>query len=215
VSIIPGPKLMKAATKLLAERGPEGTSTRAICEAAGVTQPTLYHHFGDKGGLIEAVVTEGFERALAGKKAKERETDDPVDDLRRGWDDHVSFGVANPHFYAVMHGRPGLGRLPKAAEEAGSMLRSLTKRIARTGRLRVEQELAAQAVWAAVYGVTSMLSSMPDFGWHEALNVTVREGRDLRHRSPRAGGQSGGCSRELRGGERRGAAAARRPGDER
>jgi AcrR family transcriptional regulator len=40
---------MKAATKLLAERGPEGTSTRAICEAAGVTQPTLYHHFGDKG----------------------------------------------------------------------------------------------------------------------------------------------------------------------
>jgi AcrR family transcriptional regulator len=180
-----------------------------------VTQPTLYHHFGDKGGLIEAVVTEGFERALAGKKAKERETDDPVDDLRRGWDDHVSFGVANPHFYAVMHGRPGLGRLPKAAEEAGSMLRSLTKRIARTGRLRVEQELAAQAVWAAVYGVTSMLSSRPDFGWHEALNVTVREGRDLRHRSPRAGGQSGGCSRELRGGERRGAAAARRPGDER
>jgi AcrR family transcriptional regulator len=95
VSIIPGPKLMKAATKLLAERGAEGTSTRAICEAAGVTQPTLYHHFGDKGGLIEAVVTEGFERALAGKKAKERETDDPVDDLRRGWDDHVSFGVAN------------------------------------------------------------------------------------------------------------------------
>ena len=166
---------MEAATRLLAERGAQETSTRAICEAAGVTQPTLYHHFGDKEGLIEAVVTEGFERALARKKTGERETDDPIEDLRRGWDDHVAFGMENPHLYAVMHGKLGSGRLPRAAEEASSMLRSLTRRIARAGRLRVEPELAAQAVWAAVYGVTSMLSSQPDFGWHGALSATVRE----------------------------------------
>lgn len=55
------------------------------------------------------------------------------------------------------------------------MLLALTRRIARAGRLRVEPELAAQAVWAAVYGITSMLSSRPDFGWHEALSSTVRE----------------------------------------
>jgi len=172
-------RLIEAAAKLLAERGAEETSTRAICEAAGVTQPTLYHHFGDKAGLIEAVVTEGFERALARKRASERETDDPVEDLKRGWDEHVSFGAENPHLYAVMHGRPGVGRnvdgLPKAAEEASSMLLSLTRRIARAGRLRVEPDLAAQVVWAAVYGVTSMLSSRPDFGWHALLSVTVRE----------------------------------------
>lgn len=172
-------RLIEATTRLLATRGAEETSTRAICEAAGVTQPTLYHHFGDKKGLIEAVVTEGFERALARKRASERETDDPVEDLRRGWDEHVSFGVENPHLYAVMHGRPGAnrgeGRLPKAAEGASSMLLSLTRRIARAGRLGVEPELAAQAVWSAVYGVTSMLSSRPSFGWHGALSVTVRE----------------------------------------
>lgn len=172
-------RIMEAAARLLAERGVEETSTRAICEAAEVTQPTLYHHFGDKEGLIEAVVTEGFERALARKRASKRETKDPVEDLRRGWDEHVSFGVENPHLYAVMHGRPGAGRatgrLPKAAEGASSMLLSLTRRIARAGRLRVEPELAAHAVWAAVYGVTSMLSSRPDFGWHALLSVTVRE----------------------------------------
>lgn len=168
-------RIMEAATRLLAERGAQETSTRAICEAAGVTQPTLYHHFGDKEGLIEAVVTEGFERALARKKTGERETDDPIEDLRRGWDDHVAFGMENPHLYAVMHGKLGSGRLPRAAEEAGSMLRSLTRRIARAGRLRVEPELAAQMIWVAVYGVTSMLSSRPDFGWHGALSATVRE----------------------------------------
>jgi hypothetical protein len=55
------------------------------------------------------------------------------------------------------------------------MLRSLTRRIARAGRLRVEPELAAQMIWVAVYGLTSMLSSRPDFGWHGALSATVRE----------------------------------------
>ena len=166
----------EAATKLLAERGAEGTSTRAICEAAGVTQPTLYHYFGDKDGLIEAVVTEGFERALAQKKAEEpAKNDDPVDDHRRGWDNHVAFGVANPHLYAVMHGKPGAERLPKAAEEAASMLLELTRRIARAGRLQVQPELAAQAIWAAVYGVTAMLSSRPNSGFHDVLNATVRE----------------------------------------
>src|SRR5215210_9480728 len=125
-------RIMEAAARLLSEGGVEGTSTRAICEVAGVTQPTLYHHFGDKEGLIGAVVSEGFERALASKKASERETDDPVEDLRRGWDEHVAFGVENPHLYAVMHGGSVTGqgkvRRPKAAEEAASMLLSLTKR---------------------------------------------------------------------------------------
>jgi len=189
-------RIMEAATRLLAERGADDTSTRAICEVAGVTQPTLYHHFGDKEGLIEAVITEGFERALARKKAEERETDDPVEDLRRGWDDHVAFGVEDPHLYAVMHGKLGSGRLPRAAEEAGSMLRSLTRRIARAGRLRVEPELAAQVVWVAVYGVTSMLSLRPDFGWHAALSVTVREavisGIALPQREDHSGGPAAG-----------------------
>ena len=189
-------RIMEAATRLLAERGAQETSTRAICEAAGVTQPTLYHHFGDKEGLIEAVVTEGFERALARKKAEERETGDPIEDLRRGWDDHVAFGVENPYLYAVMHGKLGAGRLPRAAEEAGSMLRSLTRGIARAGQLRVEPELAAQAIWAAVYGVTSMLSSQPDFGWHVALSVTMREAVisaiALPEREDRSGGQVAG-----------------------
>jgi hypothetical protein len=78
-----------------------------------------------------------------------------------------------------MHGRPGSGRredgLPKAAEEASSMLLSLTRRIARAGKLKVEPDLAAQVVWAAVYGVTSMLSSRPGLGWHDLLGSTVRE----------------------------------------
>lgn len=55
------------------------------------------------------------------------------------------------------------------------MLLSLTRRIARAGRLGMEPELAAQVVWSTVFGVTSMLSSRPDFGRFGALNAVVRE----------------------------------------
>ena len=58
-------RILRAAARLLAESGGAPVSTRAVCAAAGVGAPTLYHHFGDKEGLLDAVVTYGFERYLA------------------------------------------------------------------------------------------------------------------------------------------------------
>ncbi|MFC4858617.1 TetR/AcrR family transcriptional regulator [Actinophytocola glycyrrhizae] len=51
-------RLLTAATELLTA-SPE-VSTRAICERAGVQAPTLYHYFGNKQGLLAAVVEDRF-----------------------------------------------------------------------------------------------------------------------------------------------------------
>lgn len=56
--------LLQAALSLFAERGFEGTSTRAIAERAGVPQGLIRHHFGSKDGLFHEVVDAGL-RALA------------------------------------------------------------------------------------------------------------------------------------------------------
>ncbi|HEX6389151.1 MAG TPA: helix-turn-helix domain-containing protein [Solirubrobacteraceae bacterium] len=47
--------LLAAARSEFAERGYEAASTRTILGEAGVTAPVLYHHFGNKAGLFEAV----------------------------------------------------------------------------------------------------------------------------------------------------------------
>ena len=73
-------------------------STRAICERAGVQAPTLYHHFGSKRGLEDAVITHGFKRFLADAGG------DAIEDIRAGWDLHVRFGLENPGFYALIYG---------------------------------------------------------------------------------------------------------------
>jgi TetR/AcrR family transcriptional regulator len=49
--------LEQAALQLFALHGYAGTSVRAIVEAAGVTKPALYYHFGSKEGLYSALLT--------------------------------------------------------------------------------------------------------------------------------------------------------------
>ncbi len=149
-------RILHAAARLLAESGGEPVSTRAVCAAAGVGAPTLYHHFGDKDGLLDAVVAYGFEQYLADKRALAG-SGDPVEDLRRGWDAHVEFGLGHPAFYALMY---GAGRRTGAAsEEAHRILLAMTEAVARAGRLRVPVRAAASMIQAACMGVTLNLIS--------------------------------------------------------
>ena len=45
---------------LFAVKGYDATSVREICEAAGITKPTLYYFFGSKDGVFQALVRSGF-----------------------------------------------------------------------------------------------------------------------------------------------------------
>ena len=49
-------RLLEAALRLFASKGYAATSVRDIVSAAGVTAPSLYHHFGNKEGLFLAIV---------------------------------------------------------------------------------------------------------------------------------------------------------------
>jgi len=50
--------ILDTATRLFSERGYEAVGVAEICDASGITKPTLYHYFGSKGGLLSAIVAE-------------------------------------------------------------------------------------------------------------------------------------------------------------
>jgi AcrR family transcriptional regulator len=113
----------------------------------------LYHHFGDKDGLVQAVVTEAFERYLARKRGLGT-TGDLVTDLRRGWDMHVEFGVDHSALYDLIYGRPAMGRTSPAAGTARSELLAFMQGLEKVGRLRLPVEIVTDIVESAVTGVT-------------------------------------------------------------
>ena len=55
-------RILSTALDLFAVRGYDATSVREICEAADITKPTLYHFYGSKEGVLQALVTTGFQR---------------------------------------------------------------------------------------------------------------------------------------------------------
>src|SRR2546426_2681589 len=96
-------RILKAASELLAGSADADISTRAVCEAAGVTAPTLYHHFGDKEGLVAAVVDFGWATFLESKRTTAAVVHAHVaGDVRAGWDNHLEYARENPNFYQLM-----------------------------------------------------------------------------------------------------------------
>ena len=60
-------KLLDEALRLFGHRGVDAVGVQEVVDAAGVTKPTLYHYFGSKEGLVQALLDRGFgvlDRAL-------------------------------------------------------------------------------------------------------------------------------------------------------
>ncbi len=157
-----GQRIVRAAADLLANGGRDAVSTRSVSAAAGVQAPTIYRLFGDMRGLLDAVMSYGFAGYLDAKTFGERAAD-PVEDLRRGWDLHVGFGLANPALYALIYGDPHPGATPTAAKLAAEVLDGLVHRVAQAGRLRMDARRAAQIIHSAGCGVTlSLIATAPE-----------------------------------------------------
>jgi AcrR family transcriptional regulator len=61
-------RILLKALELFSNKGYEASSVREICEASGLTKPTLYHFYGSKEGVYRAIVDgalEGFHATLA------------------------------------------------------------------------------------------------------------------------------------------------------
>jgi AcrR family transcriptional regulator len=155
-------RILETAAGLLAQSADADVSTRAICDAAGVTAPTLYHHFGDKDGLLAAVVDFGWAAFLETKRAVAAAVHDHVaDDVRAGWDNHLEFARENPNFYQLMW-LPAVAATSGAVREAYQMLYDRLELGAGRGQLRMSAETASRIVLSATTGAALSLISQPE-----------------------------------------------------
>lgn len=166
-------RVIEAAIDLLARGGRDAVTTRAVADGAGLQPPAIYRLFGDKDGLLDAVAEHGFTAFLATKHV-DPDPRDPIEDLRAGWDVAVEFGLANPALYTLMYSEPT--RATSAAFKAGmEILMGRIRRLAASGWLRVDEELAAQIIHATARGAVLTWLSLPKDRRNPALLTTLRE----------------------------------------
>jgi AcrR family transcriptional regulator len=91
--------LLDCALKLFASRGYDAVGVQEIVEAAGVTKPTLYHYFGSKRGLLEALLGQYFGRLNEQIRAGAAYGHNLPATLKRLTGAIFAFARANPAFY--------------------------------------------------------------------------------------------------------------------
>jgi AcrR family transcriptional regulator len=168
-------RILEAASELLARSADADISTRAVGEAAGVTAPTLYHHFGDKEGLLAAVVDFGWAAFLESKRNTAAVVHEHVaDDIRAGWDNHLEFARESPNFYKLMWS-PAVSANSAAFREAFQMLYDRLELGAGRGQLRISVDSAARMVMSAATGAALSLISQPDLFGDNTFPTQLRE----------------------------------------
>jgi len=93
--------LLRAALTLFAARGYDGVGVQEVAETAGVAKPTLYHFFGSKRGLLEALFTEYGSKLDDAVQQAALYTGDLALTLDRVAAAYVGFATREPVFYRL------------------------------------------------------------------------------------------------------------------
>jgi AcrR family transcriptional regulator len=76
-------RILDAATELFATRGYAGAGVDRLAERSGIAKTAIYYHFGNKEGLLAAVLDRTATQWIEGIQQAAREADDPLGRLDR------------------------------------------------------------------------------------------------------------------------------------
>jgi AcrR family transcriptional regulator len=152
--------LLDAAESLIAERGPEALSVRAVADAVGTTTRAVYSLFGSKAGLLEALAVRLFELLSAAVDATKL-TDDPIADVVTA-SLHGFRHVARKHtslynlvFLRVVPDLEMSDEFATIAKQTFNQLEELVGRIA-PNSTQTKSKFTAQMVHALTEGLVGM-----------------------------------------------------------
>jgi AcrR family transcriptional regulator len=168
--------IIDAARELFLERGYDAVTLRSVAQRIEHSTTAVYVHFKDKRDLIEQMVREDFAKFDAAllEAAQER---GPLERLERLGRQYMNFALTLPRHYQLMFLAPrpaGEPASPSADNPVGldgySLLLQTVEACIREGVFRPElgdARAVAQAVWAAVHGLVSLLIVMGDVPYFE------------------------------------------------
>lgn len=120
-----------------------------------MTAPTLYHHYGDKDGLLRALAQAELLGMFARKQGM-KPSGDALRDVKRGWDDWVEFAIENTHLVRALQASAGATTQP-LREAAEAIAAGRLARLAATTPLVLDPPTGARVLVAGANAVVQML----------------------------------------------------------
>ncbi len=172
-------EILAATTELLLETGDAGAvSIRSVAGRVGVTAPSIYLHFADKGALLDAVCARWFGRLDAEMRRAAGEQRSPLEALHAQGLAYVRFALDNPELYRIAtmgRDRPG-GAVDTTLDSAVLRhLRASVQALMTQGTVPAGDATAvALELWTAVHGVVALLIAKPHLPWGDPLAFADR-----------------------------------------
>ena len=153
--------LIDAARRLLEAEGPSALSLRAVAREAGVSPAAPYHHFKDKGELLEAVADQGWDMLNQAMGEARRSADNVRDKLAALGVAYVCFARDHPSLYRVMYdGSRDKEDMPAHVkldhDSAYCQVRDTLVEAGADPADEISLELATTAAWCAAHGLAEM-----------------------------------------------------------
>lgn len=166
-------ELLEAATRLLGRAtSRDAVTLRAIARETGVAAPSIYKHFSDRDAVIDAIVSSAFQELDEVCGEAYRSTAPGPSRVCAVSRAYVAFAVGNPDRYRILFERtPGnRSAVPGPYPTGLHAFQYLTQAIdeadaggGTTGGVPPFQQ--AEALWAALHGLVSLVAATPDFPW--------------------------------------------------
>ena len=121
-------QLLEAADRAIDALGP-GVRMEDIAAEAGITKPVIYRHFGDKGGLYEAIARRYAHELQDRLEVALDVADDPREQLRTVIGAFLTAIEERPALYRFLLHRAAAER-PEVSQAAGDFTHELGRRIA-------------------------------------------------------------------------------------
>ena len=173
--------IIATAMQLFIEKGMDNVSIRAIAEKIDYSPGSIYSYFKDKGEIIHAIHTEGFEKLYALQKTLDGIIN-PVEKLSKMGELYMKFAMENQDYYDLMFIAKGVAEkiFEKQEWDVGQRsydyLRDTVKDCIEQGYItNIDIDAATFAIWGFVHGMAALIirgrcAMMPD----DVIKQTVK-----------------------------------------
>ena len=155
--------IIKTAMQLFIEKGMDNVSIRAIAEKIEYSPGSIYSYFKDKGEIIHAIHTEGFEKLYALQKTLDG-VENPVDKLAQMGRLYMKFALENRDYYDLMFIAKGVAEkiTEKQEWEVGNRsydyLRETVKACIEQGYINDPNvDAVTFGIWGFVHGMAALI----------------------------------------------------------